>query len=352
MSTLARKHLTNPAPSSANLRAQIVTSFDDPLVTPHRWNQLLTRGHTNSVNLTWQWQQNWWKHFGRGRLLLIVVEENSEPVCITPLFVEHGMVFNLCPEDQLDIIGHIAGPETLELILRTVLHNVPDFLGMKFYFVPETSPTSLFLEVAVRQNGLSSLRENCLAAPRLDIAKHPEVAARCTRKKSLVRHENFFRRSGELEVLHSSDPREILPQLDEFFDQHIARRQSTPDRSLFEESKQREYYRDIANIIGPLGWLRFTRVAWSGRPIAFHFGLNYHGRFLFGVPSFDIELQQHSPGEVLLRQLLLEAIREGAAVFDFGPGEEPYKYRFATSEVRLLTWGVYPATAIPSEAAR
>jgi CelD/BcsL family acetyltransferase involved in cellulose biosynthesis len=352
MSTLTRVHLTNPAPSSANLRAHVVTSFDDPLVAPHRWNQLLTRGRTDSVNLTWQWQQNWWKHFGRGRLLLIVVEENSEAVCIAPLFVEHGMIFNLCPEDQLDIIGHVAGPETLELILRTVLQNVPDFLGIRLYFIPDTSTTSVYLETAVRQLGLSCCRENCLAAPRLEIAKHPEVAARYARKKSLVRHENYFRRNGQLEVFHTGDAGEVLPQLDEFFAQHIARRQSTSGRSLFEEVNQRDYYRDIVTNIGPLGWLRFARVAWNGRSIAFHFGLNYRGRFLFGVPSFDIELQHHSPGEVLLRQLLLEAIREGATVFDFGPGEEPYKYRFATSEVRLLTWGVYPAASFSSEAAR
>ena len=83
-------------------------------------------------------------------------------------------------------------------------------------------------------------------------------------------------------------------------------------------------------------------LTWNGRAIAFHFGLSYRRRFLFGIPSFDIELQDHSPGEVLLRQLILAAIEEGATVFDFGPGEEAYKYRFATSEVRLVTWGIYP----------
>ena len=81
---------------------------------------------------------------------------------------------------------------------------------------------------------------------------------------------------------------------------------------------------------------------WNGRPLAFHYGFSYRGRYLYGVPSFDIELARHWPGEVLLRHVLLAAIEEDAETFDFGIGDEPYKYRFATHETMLRTWGLYP----------
>ena len=45
------------------------------------------------------------------------------------------------------------------------------------------------------------------------------------------------------------------------------------------------------------------------------FGASYAGRYLFGIPSFAIEFSRHSPGEVLLRQLILAAIEEGAESF-------------------------------------
>jgi CelD/BcsL family acetyltransferase involved in cellulose biosynthesis len=317
-----------------------------------RWNHLLSRGPTDSVNLTWQWQRNWWNHFGRGELLLVTVERDGEPLCIAPLFTEHGMVFNICPEDQLDFVGNGAEAEVIEAVLRTVCQNVTNFEGMKLYFFSETCPTSRHLESAAEQLGLTCVRENCLGAPRLDIAAHPDFAARCTRKKSLIRHENYFRRTGTLRISHCRYADEISPQLDEFFSQHVARRSTTVSPSIFVESTQRDYYRDIVAKIGPTGWLRFTRIEWNGRAIAFHLGLSYRGRFLFGIPSFDIELQQYSPGEVLLRHVLLAAIDEGATVFDFGPGEEPYKYRFADSEVPLITWGIYPAASSPVREAR
>ena len=84
------------------------------------------------------------------------------------------------------------------------------------------------------------------------------------------------------------------------------------------------------------------RVEWNGQPLAFHFGMNYRGSYLWYKPSFAIELARHSPGEVLLRQLLLTAIEENARVFDFGIGDEAFKYRFATEINRIRTWGLYP----------
>jgi hypothetical protein len=351
MSSLTSIRLKMPRTSPAGLRARIVSSFDDPAVAPELWNRLLARGQTDLVNLTWEWQRNWWNRFGRGRLLLLLVERDLEPMCIAPLFAEDGMVFNICPEDQLDFVGNPSA-EVIDAVLRGVLEYVPDFQGMKLYFYSDSSTTGVELERAAARFGLTCFREHCLAAPRLDLTTHPGLAERHVRKKSLIRHENFFRRNGQLTAMHTSDPAEIMPQLDEFFSQHIARRNVTPHPSIFVDSNQREYYRDIVMSIGPKGWLRFTRLEWSGRPIAFHFGLSYHKRFLYGIPSFDVELQRHSPGEVLLRHLLLVAIEEDSDVFDFGPGEEAYKYRFATSEVRLVTWGVYPTSSLPSRTVR
>ena len=344
--------LKRPPKLSAAVTVRIASNFDDPIVAPERWNRLLARGPTESVNLTYEWQRNWWESFGRGKLLLIVVERNGRPACIAPWFVEHGMVFNICPEDQLDFVGRLSGPNEIEALFRYVLEAVPEFQGLKLYFIPQSSPTTEFLKAAANRLDLACFEENAFPSPRLDLAAEPELAIRHTRKKSLLRHENYFHRMGNLQTHHMSAASEIIPHLEEFFAQHIARRSATPSPSLFAEPKQRDYYHRIVNTIGPKGWLRFSRIDWNGRAIAFHFGLSYRGRYLFGIPSFDIELAQHSPGEVLLRQLLLAAIEEKATTFDFGIGDEAYKYRFATSEVRLVTWGIYPKSSSQREGIR
>jgi CelD/BcsL family acetyltransferase involved in cellulose biosynthesis len=330
------------------VRSRVLEGFRDPAIRAGTWERLLTSCAAGSVNLTLEWQRTWWENFGSGHLLLILAERGNTSVALAPCFAAGGMVFNICPEDCLDFLGDISEPEVLDSMLRTARDCTSDFAGFRFYFIPDTSRTGAFLQAAATRLGLVCCDEGDLPSPVLDIGRNPEAAVTATRKKSLVRHERYFRREGCLETLHFREPGDILPHLDEFFDQHVKRRAATPHPSLFNDPAQREYYRYVVREVGPTGWLRFTRLNWNGRAIAFHFGLCYQGRYLFGVPSFAVELARHSPGEVLLRQLLLAAIAEKADMFDFGVGDEQYKYRFATRVARLRTWGLYPPEILRS----
>lgn len=332
-------------PFKSNVDVRVLSGFDDPAVTPDVWSELLRRGDTDGVNLTWHWQRCWWETFGRGQLLLIAVQRAGELIALAPLFTEAGMIFNICPEDRLDMIGNVSDPEILDAILKTAIASVEDFLGFRFYFFPDTSRTGSFLESAAVRLGLGCFCEAQLPSPWLDIEHQRETAERCTRKKSLLRHERYFDREGELRFEMLTEATDVFPHLDDFFGQHVARRATTSNPSLFQQTVQRDYYRWLTEVAAGQGWLRFARVVWNARSIAFHFGLSYRDRYLWGIPTFDIGLSQHSPGEVLLRQVLLQAIGEDAGVFDFGPGDEAYKRRFATKVTQLETWGLYPHSA-------
>ena len=193
---------------------------------------------------------------------------------------------------------------------------------------------------------LNCFDEGGLPSPAMDISGNAEHGLAATRKKSLVRHENFFRRGGSLEVVHLQNGRFILPHLEEFFEQHVNRWAKTPYSSLFCDIAQRRFYKRLTSVAADTGWLRFTKVNWKGRPIAFHFGFCYKGSYMWYKPSFAIDLARRSPGEVLLRQLLLAAIEEGVKTFDFGLGDEAFKSRFATHVNKVNTYSLYPPTSM------
>jgi CelD/BcsL family acetyltransferase involved in cellulose biosynthesis len=180
-----------------------------------------------------------------------------------------------------------------------------------------------------------------LTCPVFSIIDHPEMAIEATRKKSLLRHENWFVRNGGITVQHFTRAADILPQLDVFFEQHIARWADTGHPSLFNDPLQKLFYKKICEAASEAGWLRFTMITWQ-QAIAFHFGMNYKGSFLWYKPAFDITLAKHSPGEVLLRQLLLKAIDEKASYFDLGLGDEAFKERFSSSAPSVTNIGLYP----------
>lgn len=327
---------------STHLAAEVLTGFECLELAPPAWDRLLRKGDTDGVNLTWHWQRSWWRAFGRGQLLLTGARRGGELVAVAPLFADGGMIFNHCPEDMLDFVGDVNDSATVEAILSAARDHVPGFVGFRFYFIPDTSRLGRRLQKAAKRLDLCCLREESLPCPWIDLAGRPDVAEACTRKRSLTRHERFLQRGGDLQVDCFGEADEVLPQLDDFFRQHIARRDATAHPSIYLDERQREYYRELTLVAASQGWLRFTRLLWNNRAIAYHFGLSYRGRYLWGIPTFDVQLARYSPGEVLLRQVLLQAIREGASRFDFGPGDEAYKRRFATHVTHLETWGLYP----------
>jgi len=319
-------------------------TFTDPRLPESAWEALLAQGDTDTVFLTRQWQTAWWEVFGRGKLLLLGAEREGRIVALAPLFSEAGMVFFVGSggSDYLDFIGDTGEPAVLEALLAAARDSTPDFVGFRFYHVPDQSRTGERLQDASQLLGLVCYDEGDLVAPALDLARDPEAALVVSRRKSLLRHERSLQRNGRLEVRHLRGGEAIRPHLPAFFEQHIARWEATPYPSLFLDPSQRRFYERLAQGAGEVGWLRFTCVTWDERPIAFHFGSCYRGSYLWYKPSFDIALAKSSPGEVLLRHLLLAAIDEGAHTFDFGLGDEPFKRRFATHTARVRTWGLYP----------
>ena len=347
----AQKHFLNLVEMMIQtaIQTKILSGFDDPSFGREQWEELLRAGETDTIFLTWEWQRTWWEVFGRGRLLLVVAEREGQPVALAPFYTDEGMIYFVgsgFESYRLDFVGDTSDPEVLDALLETARDAVPDFAGFDFYFVADHAPTRQRLEAAAARLGLESYEQWDVAAMTMDLRSDPEAARAATRKKSLVRHENFFRREGELTITHVREAEAVLPELEAFFAQHIARWAETDSPSLFLNSEARAFYERWATVASERGWLRFTRLDWNRQPIAFHFGMSYWGRYIWYKPSFDIELARHSPGEVLLRQVLLSAIEEGASLFDFGTGDDEYKHRFATDFDRVRALGFYPAANI------
>lgn len=331
-----------------SVRYRLLSTFDDVNLTGGQWNDLVNQSNETAVFMTWYWQKAWWETFGRGKLLIIVAQREEKLIAIAPLFSEHGMVYFIGSggSDYLDFIGNLNGTEILEGFLRKAVECTPDFIGFCFYHVPEQSSLSNNLKELSQGMGWKISNEGGMPAPFLSLKDCPEEALQATRKKSLLRHEAHFVREGGIEIEHLTQSEEILPHLNEFFDQHIARWAVTPYPSLFLDPKQRLFYKKLSEMATEAKYIRFTRVLWQGKMIACHWGVNYQGSFLWYKPSFDINLARYSPGEVLLRQLILRSLHEQAHTFDFGLGDEFFKKRFATGIRHVYSWSMNPSELI------
>ena len=73
----------------------------------------------------------------------------------------------------------------------------------------------------------------------------------------------------------------------------------------------------------------------GGSLVAAHYSLSAPGVCHSWFPSYNPEFAVYSPGKLMLRRLLFEAPEQGIQRFDFGTGDEPYKYTFANDSVRV-----------------
>ncbi len=70
----------------------------------------------------------------------------------------------------------------------------------------------------------------------------------------------------------------------------------------------------------------------------------HDGRFGWWVPAYDPDHSKHSPGRLLLEDLMKASYERGDVEFDFLIGEEPYKFQFATHNRVIGPVGTPPLT--------
>ncbi len=309
---------------------------------PHRdaWNALACRSPHHRIFQTFEWNRSWWEAFGAGReLWVLLVHEGETLVAVAPLALARQRVYGL-PQRVLEVMGFgvsdyfdfLVEPERPDLLER-MLHFIRDSgPAWDMLFIPyllDESPTFDALPRFFRQRALGVDIRTRYEAPTRCFGIEPQDDQKLPRKKSLKRHFNHFARSGTLEFHNLRAADEIAPYLDTLFRQHIERRALTVDPSRFLDPAHQHFYRVLTREMGPTGWLLFSLVQFDGQPIALHFGFEFQNRLLWYKPTFDVALASQSPGEVLIKYMMEDALARGLAEFDFSIGEEEFKYRFA-----------------------
>ena len=74
-----------PAVQGRCVTTRILHTFEDQSWDLDNWQRVLSSGDTNTIFLTPEYQRAWWELFGRGKLLMIVAQQEGEPVALAPL---------------------------------------------------------------------------------------------------------------------------------------------------------------------------------------------------------------------------------------------------------------------------
>jgi CelD/BcsL family acetyltransferase involved in cellulose biosynthesis len=326
---------------SSGLRCELVTDFSRLQLLAPAWERLNSE-NCGSAFQSWNWASAFWKAHGHEFTLCSpVIFAGDSVVGIFPLMIRNGIV-RLLGEPYADYNGPLCLPQQALPVLNAALSALLDapfrWTESVFNNLPEDSPLIQCLalpEWPMRGHSQVVFQYSCPAAR----DNGSNIFERLARKESLRRHENRLRRQGSLCFRHIEDRQEIQGHLYEFFAQLATRQVLSGGRAKFLDAASRAMMRALVEELDPVHELRFSALELDGRAIAYHFGLQRAGKFIWYAPSFDANYWNDSPGEVLLRNLFQYVQKEKLSEFDFTIGDEAYKDRFA-NHVRK-TWSAY-----------
>jgi CelD/BcsL family acetyltransferase involved in cellulose biosynthesis len=334
--TVASGTLELPAGTApADVVQQLDTLRDD-------WTRLADA--SGNVFATWEWNELWWRHYGRGRSLRIAVSEGDDGECdaIVPLFA-----WSQRPVRILRLLGHGQG-DLLGPICRgddagTAAHALRSALAA-------AEPYDVFVGdwVAGDRGWARSLGGRVVRTTGYPILRFEHntwdefLASQGALFRKRARHRRNRLARGRREVTYrSADAHTLEGDLDALFRLHRAR---FGEHSCNFCGDHEAFQREFARLALERGWLRLLLLEVDGEPVSCEHGFVFENVYFSYQGGRDPAWERESVGFLLELESMRRAREEGIEEYRFLGGEESYKYRFATEDPRLETV-VAPATA-------
>jgi len=312
------------------------------------WTRLALE--SGNVFSTWEWASVWWRHFGRGRPLLLTPVRGPDgatcailplyrasryPIC-TVRFLGHG------PADELGPVGGAADRARAAGLLSTVARQAPWRVDA---FIADDARIG---EPWVADLGGQVMRS--VRSPRLALRGTSWQEWWRTRSGNL--REQVGRRRRQLEREHRltfrlGTPNTLEEDLLRFARLHLGRWDD--GGSLFHP--QLAFHLDFARVAMEQGWLRLWFLEIDGVAAAAWLGFRFAGIDSYYQAGRDPAWSRRSVGLILLAHTVADAFESGIDEYHFLRGGEAYKHQFTDDDSPIATV-IAPLTVLGRAAAR
>ncbi len=301
------------------------------------WTMLAERG--GNLFSTWEWTTSWWRHFGRGRPLLVTAARRADGslLAILPLYLSATRPLRIAR-----FIGHGLGDQLGPIC--DPLHRQAAAHALRSVLAKHPRRCDVFIGDGLRGDegwgpmlGGAVLRRAGSPVLRIDGASWDEfLDARSANFRQQVRsRERRLARAHELRYRLADDPNRLQTDLDSLFTLHEARWGKRRSDSL--RGGRAAFHRDFAARALKRGWLRLWFLELDGRAVAAWYGFRFGGAEWYYQMGRDPAWKRESVGFVLLSHSVREAINDGIREYKLLLGDEPYKSRFADEDPGLET---------------
>jgi CelD/BcsL family acetyltransferase involved in cellulose biosynthesis len=289
------------------------------------WRGFLDRVPASYPFQTPQWLLPWWRHFGSGKLHVMVFRHGAETAGVVPAFLhewEGRRQLTLLGSGISDCLDPVLEPSRQPAILDALAHHLRAFREWDVCDWQDLSAES-----PLRAMGPAEPDAPCCRIP-LDAAFEEFMAARPhDLKRNLRRYAKRARESGPVRFAVTANADPVL--LRAFVELHRARWNAVGLPGSIDANRAEAFLYDAAGAMAGADMLRILALYFGEKPSGIILALR-KGSTIFGyLSAFDPAYEDVGVGHGLIASALEYAYGEGYKAWDFLRGDEPYKF----------TWG-------------
>jgi dTDP-4-amino-4,6-dideoxygalactose transaminase/CelD/BcsL family acetyltransferase involved in cellulose biosynthesis len=314
------------------LRLEPIASFEE---AGREWDELAAQ--SQNVFATREWITLWWRHFGRGKRLLLTAcrSPTGELVAIFPLYVQNTggvCVLRLLGHGTADQLGPICAPEDRLRAARMLRRFLDERLVPWDFFLGELLPGD---QPWSRLLGARALGRDGYPILRFEHATWAEYEASRGRhfRKRAAQAERRLSDQHEVRFRLADDPARIAADLDTLFRLHRTR--WTDEQSPF--GAHEAFHRELAERALQRGWLYLWLLELDNEPVAAEYTFRFADTQNHYQSGRHPDWEYASIGSLLFTYTVRKALEDGIRECRFLRGREEYKYRLSNVDPELET---------------
>jgi CelD/BcsL family acetyltransferase involved in cellulose biosynthesis len=327
------------------LSAKTISNTEEFLRLEGAWNRVLLQSEANGVFLTWAWISNWWKTYGIGKELRVIVvsDDVGEIVGIAPFYLRARKIMKRIPVREICLLGtgEDVSPDYLDFVIRQGrevdavraifdrLAAADDWDAVNLTDMHEDSKVAgLILKIAP-ELGLIARRKACCTCPYILL---PDSWEKFLAELSKNTRYNVKRRIRNLErdftvkfylwqdqaTVPAAMERLAILHTNRWADRGTSRSWVSPEYDSFHQSVARDF--------AGLGWLHLSCLELNGEIAGMYYDYLYNNRIFYYQAGFDPAYKKYSPGLVLRAYVIRKAIEDGVREVDLLKGAYDFKY--------------------------
>lgn len=331
------------------MKIQVANQYEDFIKLKDIWNEMLMKSNHPLVFLTHQWTDVWWKAFGEGKeLFILLVYDGNELTAIAPFMLNKGkhtligkpnisitvkkieFIANV-HSNRCDIIYKDNPEEVCDAVVNFLLSeykNSWDILSLEYLL--KDSPTMKYFKSSFDKNNVCSKQYPQISSPYLHINCDWKDYFKNRQRRFREQLKSRFKKLEELgrvrleRYLKLDDLKMVLEQV---FNVASKTWKAKDGTALSSTTQLIGFYTELAHTAAKEGWLELFILYLNDIPLAFEYCLKFEKKLLLLKTEFDEDYRSFGIGNIIQWKLLESIFEDGIKEFDFlGPSDRWKNY--------------------------